>query len=154
MALRRLAGWGVRGLALGAAGVALLGASGAEAQEPARVAVQVMVSHIRDVQGAIDPRGQKLHSQLKKQFRYGSLDVVESRELALALDEVGRLDLPNGRPLRIRPLDLDDRKGVLLAVSVEGTVEVDLRIRNGRRAVIGGDRYRDGRLVVSLQPRW
>ena len=30
----------------------------------------------------------------------------------------------------------------------------DVRVKNGHLVVIGAERYRGGKLVVSLQPRW
>ena len=82
-----------------------------------------------------------------------TLEVLETRRLRLAPDEVGTLGLPNGKPLRVRPLRLDD-SGVLLAVEVKDTLQTDLRVRNGHLVVIGAGRHQGGRLVISFEPRW
>jgi hypothetical protein len=112
-----------------------------------------MVSHISDRAGPIDERASQLHRKLQKDFRYQSLRVLQTQRLALELDEVGTLTLPNGRELRVRPLQVGDR-GVLMAVDVEGTMKTDLRVRNGHFVVIGTQRYEDGRLVISLKPQF
>jgi hypothetical protein len=130
-----------------------LGGTAAFAQESPRVGVDVMVSHISDGPGAIDPRARTLDAKLRKQFRYESLAVLESRRFDLKLDQVAAMQLPNGRKFRLRPLHVGDQ-GVLMAVSVEGTVETDLRVRNGHLVVIGAEQYRDGKLVISLEPHW
>ena len=131
--------------------VGLFLASGAMAE--GRIQVEVMVSQISDVEGSIDARGQKLHSKLKSQFRYESLKVIDNRRFALAVDEVGSLRLPNGKNVRVRPLQVDP-DSALLAVEVEGAVKTDVRVRNGHLVVIGASSHGDGKLIVSLEPRW
>jgi len=140
--------------ALAAAAVVLLLAAGpTSAQNAGRVEIDVMISHISNRPGDIDPAGRKLDRELRDQFRYESLRVLESRRLSLRLDEVGSVDLPNGKPLRVRPLQVGER-GVLVAVAIEGTLQTDLRIRNGHLVVIGAEPYEDGRLVISLEPHF
>ncbi len=125
----------------------------AGAEAPRRVAVQITVSHALDAEGAIDPRGSELNAYLQPQFRYGSLKVLQVERLDLALDEVGTLELPNGRKLRVRPMDIGS-EGVLLSVSVQGTLWTDMRVRNGHLVVIGAERYEAGKLVIGLKPQF
>jgi hypothetical protein len=129
-----------------------VGAGAAKAQEQ-RIDIELMVSHVSNEGGEIDPRGQKLHQKLRGQFRYESLRVLEIRELRLALNEVGSVGLPNGKSVRVQPLQLSG-SGVLLAVDVEGAARMDLKVRKGHLVVIGAERYQDGKLVVSLEPSW
>ena len=79
--------------------------------------------------------------------------MLDSKSLSLALDEVGSLALPNGKRLRVRPLDVSDN-GVLLAVGVEGVVKTDLRVPSGHLVAIGAGRHREGKLIISLEPRY
>lgn len=136
-------------------GVAILGLvlAGAAAAQQGPIRVELMVSQISDGSGGIDARGQKLHAKLKDQFRYASLQVLETKQLQLAVDQVGSVTLPNGKRARVRPLQVDDASA-LLAVEVEGAVKTDVRVRNGHLVVIGAERYGDGKLVVSLEPHW
>ena len=129
-----------------------VGAAAAEEKEQ-RVDVELMVSQVSSAPGEIDPRGLKLHKTLQDQFRYGSLRVLQIRRLQLALNEVGSVVLPNGKSLRVRPLQVS-ADGVLMAVDVEGAARMDLKVRNGHLVVIGAERYQDGKLVISLEPRW
>jgi len=133
--------------------IGLIGAAAASAQPPRRVAVEVTVSHALDAKGAIDPRGSELNTFLEPQFRYGSLKVLQVERLDLALDEVGTLELPNGRKFRVRPLDIG-KEGVLLSVSVQGTLWTDMRVRNGHLVVIGAERYEAGKLVIGVEPHF
>ena len=141
---RRIAG------ALLAAGL-LVCAAVASAEPPRRIAIDITVSHALDAQGAIDPRGLELDAHLKPQFRYGGLKVLQVERLDLALDQVGVLQPPNGRKFRVRPLDIGS-EGVLLSVSVQGTLWTDMRVRNGHLVVIGAERYQGGKLVIGLKP--
>jgi len=127
-------------------------AGGAAAQQ-GPIEVELMVAHISETPGEIDPRGRKLHQKLKDQFRYESLEVLETKKLTLATDQVGSIALPNGKQARVRPLQLDGASA-LLAVEVEGAVKTDVRVKNGHLVVIGAERYEDGKLVISLEPRW
>ncbi len=127
--------------------------AGGAVAEQGPIEVELMVVHVSDEPGGIDARGQKLHGKLKDQFRYQSLEVLETRTLRLLANQVGSVELPNGKRVRVRPLQLDDASA-LLAVEVEGAVKTDVRVKNGHLVVIGAERYRGGKLVVSLQPRW
>jgi hypothetical protein len=126
----------------------------AGAQAPQRVTVQVLVSQISDGAGGIDPKGERLHAKLQGEFRYSSLKVLKQQELRLNLDEVGSVSLPNGKQLRVRPLQVGDDGGALLAVDVEGAVRTDLRVHKGHLVVIGAERYDDGKLVIGLEASW
>jgi hypothetical protein len=123
----------------------------AGAAEP--VDVQVLVCHAAAAGAGVDGACRELHTKIGSQFRYESLKKLQSQTLKLGLNEVGRMKLPNGKQLTVRPLTVDAR-GVLLAVDVEGAVRTDVKVGNGNLVVIGADAYRDGKLVISLTPRW
>jgi hypothetical protein len=123
----------------------------AAAQDGPRVDIRLMVSHVTSEPGPIDPRGAKLHALLRKQVRYESLQVLKTRNLDLGLQEIGSMKLPNGRMVRVRPLDVG-KQGVLIAVDIEGSMQTDLRVPNRKVVVLGGQPYQGGRLVISLEP--
>jgi hypothetical protein len=118
-----------------------------------RVGVDVIVSHISSQSGTIDPRGRNVHEKLRSQIRYESLRVLQLEHLNLRIDQIGSLDLPNQRKLRVRPMDVGER-GVLLAVEVEGFADSDLRIPNHHMVIFGTHPYEGGKLVISLEPSW
>ncbi len=136
-------------LALGA----LLVTGVAAAQQPRRFDVRVTVTHISERAGKIDPGARRLDQHLRKKFRYKSLRVIEQRRLALQLDEVGSVRLPNGRMFRVRPLNLGDR-GLLMAVGWEDAMQMDMHAPSNHLMVIGGPAYQDGQLVISIEPRY
>jgi hypothetical protein len=139
------------------AGALVLGAAlGAAAEDPGRINVDVLVAHISQSKAPsekIDARARRLDAQLRQQFRYESMQVLERHRMVLALDEVGTVVLPNGHRFRARPLDVSDR-GVLMAVGVEDTIQTDIRVPSGHLVVIGAEPYRDGKLVISIEPRY
>jgi hypothetical protein len=141
-----------RRLAAGLAALVLFSGS-ALAQAPAGLRVEVLVCQAADGAGGIDAACEKLHASIGKEFRYGSLTRLQSQALSLALDQMGEVTLPNGKSLRVRPLQADARSA-LLAVDVEGVVQTDLRVRNGQLVVIGAERHQEGKLVIALEPSW
>ena len=148
---RRLRGFGYAVLGLTVWAGALGGAPPVAAEPTVRF--DVMVSQISAQPGAIDPRAKSLHEKLRREFRYESLRVLEEATMKLGIDEVGRLQLPNGKRLGLKPLLIDNR-GVLLAVDIDGAMQGDLRVKKGHQVVIGAQRYEQGKLVISLIPRF
>ena len=131
-----------------------IAAAPAVAQEgPRRIALEVLVAYISDEAGGVDPRAERLHEQLADQFRYRTLRVLDERQLDLPLGSVQSIELPNGRLLNVRAFQLSSR-GVLLGVTVKGSLQTDLRIPNGHLVVIGAERYQEGKIVISLEPSW
>jgi hypothetical protein len=139
-------------LALAAAGL-VLAAPGAAQEGPRRIALEVLVAYVSDEPGGVDPRAERLHEKLADQFRYQTLRVLDEQNLDLPLGVVRSVALPNGRQLNVRAFQLSSR-GVLLGVTVTGSLQTDLRIPNGNLVVIGAERYQDGKLVISLGPSW
>ena len=150
----------LRGRTLGRVGLlvsalALGGLAGvAHAQSPPTpIRFDVTVSQISEAPGPIDPRAAQLDERLRREFRYESLKVLEERRMELGIDDVAGIDLPNGKRLQLKPL-LVDANGVLLSVDLQGTMRGDLRVKNGHVVVIGAERFGDGKLVISLIPRF
>jgi len=151
-----------RGVA-GVAGVAVLGllvgAGTAWAQEAAtapaegkRIPVHLMVTHLSNEEGGVDPRAAKLDERLRSQnINYPSVQVTEQIDVNLQVDEVGTIILPDGRAARIQPLHVGDR-GVLMAVEVDGGIKTDVRVRDDHMVVIDGGSFEDGKVVISVEP--
>ncbi len=129
----------------------LLVATPAAAQHASLVRLEIMVTHASSTPGPVDPGAAALHRQLREDFRYESLRILQLETLRLRVDEIGKMKLPNGHWVRVRPLSqAGDR--LLMAVEVEGSLATDLRLRNHRRVSIGSHRYKDGTLVITFKP--
>jgi len=135
------------------AALLVLAGSGVARAADGPIEIDVMVSEISKEPGAIDPRAKRLDAKLRNDFRYESLKVLSQKKVRVALNELARVPLPDGNELQLRPLNISDR-GVLVAVTVEGTVQSDLQIPNGHLVAIGAGRHGDGKLVISLEPRF
>ena len=135
-----------------AGAVGMTTALSAGAQQPAqRIDFQLVVSHLSHRPGPVDPEFADLYRRLRSDFRFESLQVLERRRLQLVLEQTGGIDLPNGKRVSIRPMHLGDR-GILVAVDIDRDVQMDLRVPNRREVVLGTDRYRDGKLLITLRP--
>ena len=142
---------GFTALAALAGALSAPGSTSAQGSANERVPVNVMVVQTSNQKGAIDPRAQELHDKLKKQLRYRSMRVLQEQRVDLEMNQVGTVDLPDGRKVRMRPLHKGVR-GVLMAVDVQGAVKLDARAPNHHKVVIGAGEYEDGNLAVSIEP--
>lgn len=125
-------------------------ASGQPVPPVRRVGLNLMVSHASVQPGPVDPAAARLHESLRNEFRYESLRVIERRRLSLRAGEIGGLELPSGKRVRVRPLHLGPG-GVLLAVDIENTLHTDMRLPDRRPVVIGVDRYQGGKLILTVE---
>lgn len=116
------------------------------------VELRVVAVLLSDEPGSIDPAARQLHEALKRQrMEFRSARVVTSKTLRLAVGATGHVPLPGGRSLRVQPLDAGEG-GVLLAVRVEGSVDLDARVPPGRPLVVRAGRVEGAELVVSVEP--
>jgi hypothetical protein len=125
-------------------------ATAQQAPSVRRVGLNLTVSHASAQPGPVDPAAARLHESLREEFRYESLRVIERRRLNLRTGEIGGLDLPSGKRVRVRPLHMGPG-GVLLAVDIENTLHTDMRLRDRRPVVIGVDRYDGGKLILTVE---
>jgi hypothetical protein len=129
----------------------LVSTAPALAQTAQRMGLDLTLSHASPEPGPVDPAAARLHERLRDDFRYQSLRVIERRRLELRTGEIGGLDLPSGKRVRVTPLHMGPA-GVLLAVDIENTLHTDMRIPDRQPVVIGVDRYGDGKLILTLEP--
>ncbi len=120
--------------------------------QPASVALDVMVVHTSDAEGGVadDPRARKADGILGRQIKYNSLKVVDSKQRKVALNETWKVMLPNGRHFLVQPLDVGSH-GVLAAIDLEGSAQVDARIKKKTPFVLGPQSYEGGNLSVILE---
>ena len=95
----------ITGLAAFAGLAVALAAGSTSAQSPAdRVPVNVMIVQTSNTKGEVDPRALELHEKLRNQLRYRSMRVIQEQRVDLEMNQVGTVDLPDGRKVRMRPL--------------------------------------------------
>lgn len=137
-------------ISVGLLGACLLLSSAAWAQKTQRIAVRVRVVHAGDQSGPIDPALEDLKGHLGP-FKFGSLRMLERRNLKLRFGERGEVALPTGSPLRIQPISIHGRQ---LHMHVELPPEMNGRLRkkSGERLILGGQRYENGQLIIEIVP--
>lgn len=145
-----------------AAALALLALAGAAAsadpQKPKKegkgkaIQMRMMVTRLSNDGRGVDPGAKDLEHKLSSQgIRYDSAEVLQKKRLKLGVDEVGTIDLPNGRKARVRPLH-QGADGVLMAVDVEGSSKADVRAKPNHTVIFSAGPYEDGKLILSLEP--
>jgi hypothetical protein len=130
--------------------IAGLGPTAVRADEKPTFELEVIVANLTNEHSKIDKGAKQLHKELKDQFRYEGIRVLETRELELSVDDVFDMKLPTRRRLRIRPLVIE-KKSALVSVEISGLVQSDLRIKEGQLIIIGAEKYLDGKLVIALK---
>jgi hypothetical protein len=123
-----------------------------ERSVPGGIPLRVMVTRLSNEGLGVDARAKELEGKLSSQgIRYDSVQVLEEKSLSLQVDEVGVIDLPNGRKAHVRPLHRSD-EGVLLAVDVEGASKADVRAKPRHTVIFSAGPYQEGKLVLSIEP--
>jgi len=122
------------------------------AEAPAEVPLEIMVLRVSDEPGEPDPRAERVDRLLRGQIAYRSLEVVESQERELPLDDVWTFELPTGQSVLVRPIEADE-SGTLLALDVEGGLQGDFRVRPGQPLILGGLRQGEDKLVLVVHCR-
>jgi hypothetical protein len=123
----------------------------ASAEEPVKIPVKVLVTHVSNEGTGVEPEARGLHGHLERnQFSFNSVKVIHKKRVVLGLDEVHAIPLPNGRKARIQPISQRENS-VLMAVDVEGSVRVDARVRRHKPFIIRAGKHNGGNLVLSLE---
>ena len=125
----------------------------APAPKPTQVHVMVVVNHVSQHPGPVDPAAAKLEHRLRPDFKYKSVRVMQTEQMTLALNQTGSMTLPTGRLLKVKPRKLG-QAGAPHVVEIEGTLRTNLRVPNHHQVVIGAQNYQDGKLVVTLEPEY
>jgi hypothetical protein len=117
-----------------------------------KVPLRVMVTRLSNDGRGIDPGARDLENKLSNQgIRYDSAQVLEKKRMQLQMNEVGTIDLPNGRKARVRPMHRSE-DGVLMAVDVDGASKADVRAKPNHTVIFSAGPYEDGKLVLSVEP--
>ena len=111
--------------------------------------LKVIVANLTDSHKKIDEGARRLDKELKSQFRYEGIRVLDTVNVTLTGDEVWDHKLPSRRRLRIRPLVVKEGSA-LISVEISGLVQSDLKVKEGQLVIIGAERFGDGKLVIAI----
>ncbi len=146
---RRAGNLALPGLGLCALSFVLGGAGPAAAQDSTPVELEVRVIYARKEKGVVDPDCRDLQKRLPMSF--GSLQTVQSERFRLEPGRAAQFELPTGRAVRLLPVSI---VGARLHVYFElsGVMNTRLQMVSGRPVIVGGEKHRDGQLILELTP--
>ncbi len=129
-------------------------AAPALAQQPEAGPVQLRVSivHAAEQPGVIDPSLRDLPRALGP-MKFGTLRLIEQRQLQLGIGQLGHVPLPDRREVTMTPVSFAARN-VQMRLQMPGQVNSELSMSPGRPVVLGGPRYKDGHLIVYIEPEF
>ena len=144
--------WSLRGSAWALGALILAPAvAGAQGAGPAVPPIRVVVSvgYAMSEQGSIHSEFRGFHSQTPR--RFGSIQMHEQRVYDLKFGEEGRLSLPTGTEIRMRPIEIHGRK-LHLQFEMPGVVNTRMQLPNGRPVILGGVPFKHGQLIIQVRP--
>jgi len=142
---------GLRAL-LAAALVAAAPASAEGDEGTDLVRLDITVLRVSDEPGEVDPRVERVDRLLRGQVAYQSLAILDVLHREVPVNEVWTFELPTGRSVELRPLEVD-KTGALLSLDVEDGLQGDFRVRPGQPLVVGGVRVGEDKLVLVVESR-
>jgi hypothetical protein len=107
---------------------------------------------VRLLKGEIDQRFSQVPSRVGN-IRVGSIQLWKEQEWKLHFGETGRMELPTGTELGVRP---DGVRGRTLRtkVDVPGVVSTKVRLQNHAPVMVGPVPHGDGYLFIRVEPEF
>jgi len=134
----------------------ILAAPALVAAEPCDKRIEIRVNCVlaADTNRGLDERLRPMGGQLQRLFRYSTYRLV-SHQVEEAVCGQGRaFTLPGGRVLHVDPQDVDQntiKMGLVLFQGDRPVMTTDVKLLNHGLLIIGGSRYEEGMLIISIQ---
>ena len=120
---------------------------------PPKIQVRVDSVLASDTHQGIDvrltPMGPRLHSL----FNYTTYNLVSRQEEQTAIGSVLSFELPGGRILHVEPEGVEGDMIAMDVILFQGerpVMSTDLKLRNHGVLLVGGPRYEQGMLIISI----
>ena len=84
---------------------------------------------------------------------FRSVRMQEQRSYNLRMGEQGRYPLPSGGEIHMLPVQVLDQR-LHMQFEMPGVVNTRLRLRNGKRMVVGGVPFKNGQLIIQVEPEF
>jgi hypothetical protein len=117
------------------------------------VPLDITVLRVSDEPGEVDPRVERVDRLLRGQVAYQSLAIVDVHRREVPVNEVWTFELPTGRHVELRPLEVDKTGALLLSLDVEDGLQGDFRVRPGQPLIVGGVRVGEDKLILVVESR-
>jgi len=144
-----------RGAGIGVVLLLLL-ASGAVAQQGVG-SVEVKINSVlaADTNKGCDASLREIRHHLERLFHFSTYHLVRHEDRRTSFGKVVEFDLPGGRILQIQPLGMDGdmiQMELTLFQGDQPLMMTDFKIMNGGVLLVGGPRYEQGALIISIEP--
>jgi hypothetical protein len=136
-------------IALAACGRAIAGPPA----PPRKVNVHVDSVVASDTHEGVDNRLSSMGPRLQSLFNYSSYRLVSHQDGQTVIGNQVSFSLPGGRILHVQPHDIDGDMIAMELVLFQGErplMTTDLKLRNHGVLIVGGPRYEQGMLIISI----
>ena len=129
--------------------------TGALAQQahPRTVTVRVNSVLAAETNEGVDPRLQSMGPRLQALFSYSTYRLVSDQVGQTPCGSMIAFQLPGGRILHVEPRAVDGDMIVMEIVLFQGPrplMTTDLKLKNNGILIVGGPRYEQGMLIISI----
>jgi hypothetical protein len=144
----------LRSLALLVAGLFLIGARATYAQSRScDVMIHINSVLALDVDEPVDPQLKELQRKLQLLFPFKAYHLESRRDAETRCGKMIEFTLPGGRILHVQPREIDGDMIGMELVLFEGArpmMTTDVKLRNNGTLILGGPRYQQGMLIISV----
>ncbi len=137
-------------LGVGTAGRVWAGSSSAA---PQNIGVHVDSVLASDTHEGVDAQLRRIEPRLHSLFSYSTFHLVNHQEQQSPIGSLILFNLPGGRILHIRPRTIDGDMIVMELILFQGEqplMTTELKLRNHGMLFVGGPRYEQGMLILSI----
>jgi hypothetical protein len=135
--------------------IAMGAQAGALAQSAAPRTVTVRVNSVlaAETNEGVDPRLQSMGPRLQALFSYSTYRLVSDQAGQTQCGKMIAFQLPGGRILHVQPRAVDGDMIAMEIVLFQGPrplMTTDLKLKNNGILIVGGPRYEQGMLIISI----
>lgn len=116
---------------------------------PVLLNVQIVYGSNSITPAHTDPECADIKRRLPMPF--STLKMLGKQKMKLTFGQVGRLRLPTGRIIELRPISVV-RNHLHLQFEMQGLVNTRLQMRSGVPVIVGGEAHEGGQIIVMLMP--
>jgi hypothetical protein len=127
--------------------------AGTPVPPPRRINVHVDSVVASDTHEGVDSRLSSMGPRLQSLFSYTSYRLVSHQDGQTAIGNQVSFALPGGRILHVEPHEIDGDMIAMELVLFQGErplMTTDLKLRNHGILIVGGPRYEQGMLIISI----
>ncbi|MGH7779629.1 MAG: hypothetical protein ACREQR_07365 [Candidatus Binataceae bacterium] len=133
--------------------MAARGGAFAQSAHPRVVTVRVNSVLAAETNEGVDPRLQSMGPRLQALFSYSTYRLVSDQARQTQCGKMIAFQLPGGRLLHVSPRAVDGDMIAMEIVLFQGPrplMTTDLKLKNNGILIVGGPRYEQGMLIISI----